>query len=60
MSGLNHKEEKDITELFHINMHVKNTKLHALFYSSLQANLIETNLVRNIGLEVHYHPNPYP
>jgi hypothetical protein len=49
-----------MTKHFHIKIQVKKTKIDVLFDSSLQAKLIETYLVNNIGLEVHDHPSPYP
>jgi hypothetical protein len=60
LSILHHQEEKEMTEIFHINIQVKTTKIDALFDSGSQANLIATNLLNNIGLEVHDHPSPYP
>lgn len=35
-------------------------KIDALFDSRSQANLITTDLVKKLGLEVHDHPHPYP
>ena len=35
-------------------------EVNTLFDSGLEAHLIKSNLVNNHGLEVHYHPNPYP
>jgi hypothetical protein len=49
-----------MTKLFHIKIHVKKTKIDALFDSSSHDNLIATDLVRKIGFEVHNHPIPYP
>jgi hypothetical protein len=40
LSSLHHKEEKEMTKLFHIKIQVKKTKVDALFDSSSQANLI--------------------
>jgi len=57
---LHHKEEKEMTKFFHINIHVKTTKVDALFNSSSHANLIVDDLVSKLGLEVHDHPSPYP
>ena len=49
-----------MTKLFHINIHVKKIEIDALFDSVSHANIIATDLVENLGLEVHYHPSPYP
>lgn len=49
-----------MTKLFHIKRRVKKTNIDALFDSGSQENLIAKNLVKNLGLEVHEHPNPYP
>jgi hypothetical protein len=35
LSGLHHKEEKQMIKLFHIKIQVKNTKVDTLFDSSL-------------------------
>jgi hypothetical protein len=55
-----HQEEKDMTKLFHIKIQVKKTKIDALFDSGPQANLIATNLVNKLVLEVHDNPIPFP
>jgi uncharacterized protein YydD (DUF2326 family) len=60
LSSLHHKEEKEMTKLFHIKIQVKKTKVDALFDFGSQANLIVEDLVNKLGLEVHDHPNPYP
>jgi hypothetical protein len=60
LSILHHQEEKEMTNLFHIKIQVKKTKIGALFNSSSQANIIETYLVSKLGLEFHDHPIPYP
>jgi hypothetical protein len=41
-----------MTKLFHIKIQVKKIKIDALLDSSSQANLIATNLVSKLGLEV--------
>ena len=43
-----------------IKIQVKKTKVDSLFDSISQAILKAKYLVRNIGLEVHDHPHPYP
>ena len=60
LSSLHHKEEKEMTKLFHINIQVKKTKIDAMFDSGSQANLLAVDLVNKLGLEVHDHPSPYP
>jgi hypothetical protein len=59
-SILRHQEEKEMTNLFHIKIQVKKTKIDALFESGSLDNLIATNMFSKIGLEVHDHPSPYP
>ena len=54
------KEEMDMIKLFHIKIHVKNTKVDALFDSHSQANIILEDMVSKLGLEVHDHPHLYP
>jgi hypothetical protein len=49
-----------LTKVFHIKIQFKKTKAYSLFNSSSHANLIPTNLVRKLGLEVHDNPSPYP
>jgi hypothetical protein len=60
MNNLHHNEEKEMKELFDIEIQVKKTKIDALFDFDSQANLIIENLVRKLGLEVHDHPCSYP
>ena len=60
LSSLDHQEEKEMTKLFHIKIQVKKTKISSLFDSSSQVNIIATDLVNKLGLEVHDHPSPYP
>jgi hypothetical protein len=60
MSSLHHKEEKEMTKLFHINIQVKKTKKDVMFESGSRDNLIAVDLVIKIGLEVHNYPIPYP
>jgi hypothetical protein len=59
LSSLHHKEEKEMTKLFHIKIQVKKTNIDALFDSSSQANLIAVDLVNKLGLEVRDHPSQY-
>lgn len=55
-----HKEEKDITELFYIKIHMKQSKVDCLFYPGSQSNLISVQLVKKLGLETQDHPRPSP
>jgi hypothetical protein len=54
------KEEKEMIELFHIKIHMKQTKVDFLFNLGSQLNLIFAQLVEKLGLETHDHPQPYP
>jgi hypothetical protein len=49
-----------MTKLFHIKIQVKKTKKYVMFDSSSQDNIIATDLVSKLGLEVHNNPSPYP
>jgi hypothetical protein len=60
LSSFHHQEEKEMTKLFLINIQVKNTNIDALFDFGTHANLKKMDLVKNLGLEVHNHPVPYP
>jgi hypothetical protein len=55
-----HKEEKVMTELFCIKIHMKQSKVDCLFDPGSQSNLISTQLVEKLGLETQDHPHPYP
>lgn len=46
-------------KLFHIKIHVKKTKVDALFNSGLQPYLIAKGFISNFGLEVCDHNYPY-
>ena len=43
LSSLHHKEEKEMAQLFHINIHIMKTKVDALLDSTSQYNLIEAH-----------------
>jgi hypothetical protein len=60
LSSLHHQEEKEMTKLFHIKIQVKKNKIDTLFDSGSKVNIIETNPVGKLGLEVCDHPSPYP
>jgi hypothetical protein len=51
---LHSQEDKEMTKIFCIKIKVKKTEIDAMFDSGSH------DLVRNIGLEVHDHPSPYP
>jgi hypothetical protein len=53
-------DERKKTELFHIRVIFKHTKIDTLIYSGSQVNLISEQVVRNLGLEMKPHPKPYP
>jgi hypothetical protein len=55
-----YKEEKVITELFYIKIHMKQSKVDCLFYPGSQSNLIYVHLVERLGLETQDHSHPYP
>jgi hypothetical protein len=57
--GCNHKEEKEMTELFYIKIHMKQSKVDCLFDPGSQSNLISAQLVEKFGLETQDHPHPY-
>ena len=53
-------DERKRSELFHIKVIYKHTKIDTLFYSGSQENLISEEIVNKIHLETKLHPNPYP
>ena len=57
---LHHKEEKEVTKLFHINIQINKTKVDTLFNSSSQENIIEIDLINNFGLDIYDNPNHCP
>jgi hypothetical protein len=60
LSSLDYREEKEMKNLFHIKIHVKKTKVDALFNFSSQANLIVDDIVCKLGMEFYDHLSPYP
>jgi hypothetical protein len=60
LAGCNHKEEKDMIELFYNKIHMKQRKVDFLFDLGSQSNLISSQLVENLGLETQDHMHPYP
>jgi len=59
LSNLHHREEKEMTKLFHIKIQVKETKIDALFDFGSLDNIIAVDLVKKLGLEVHGYAIPY-
>ena len=59
MSTLHPKEEKEMKNIFCLKFYVKNTDIDVLFDFGSYENLMVEDLVRNIRLDVHYHPGPY-
>ena len=53
-------DERKISELFHIRVISKNTKIETFFDSGSQANLIYEEIVKTLGLETKLHLKPYP
>jgi hypothetical protein len=49
-----------MTKLFHIKVQFKRSKVDTLFNSGSHDNLITTDLIKNLGMEVHDHHIPYP
>jgi hypothetical protein len=60
LSSFHHIEEKEMRKIFHINIQVKKRKVDALYDFCSHPNLIEFDLFKNIGVEFHDHPSPYP
>ena len=53
-------DERKRSELFHIRVISKHTKIETLFDSGSQANLISEEIVKKLQLETKLHPKPYP
>jgi hypothetical protein len=53
-------DERKRSELFHIRVISKHTKIDTLFYSGSQANLISKEIVKKLQSETKLHPKPYP
>ena len=52
--------EEERTELFHVRVISKHTKIDTLFDSGSQANLISEKLVKQLNIETISHQKPYP
>ena len=53
-------DERNRSELFHIRVISKHTKIDTLFDSGSQTNLISEEIVNKLHLETKLHPKPYP
>jgi hypothetical protein len=53
-------DQKKRSELFHVRVIVKHTKVDTLFDSGSQVNLISEAIVKKLGLKMTPHKNPYP
>jgi hypothetical protein len=53
-------DQKEISEIFHAKVIVKHTKINTLFDNGSQVNLISQEIVKNLGLKMTPHKNPYP
>jgi hypothetical protein len=53
-------DDKKRSEIFHIRVITKHTKIDTLFDSGSQVNLISEAIVKKLGLETKPHVKPYP
>jgi hypothetical protein len=53
-------DQKKRSELFHVRVIVKHTKIDTLFDSGSQVNLISEAIVKKLGLKTTPHRKPYP
>jgi hypothetical protein len=53
-------DQKKRSEIFHVRVIVKHTKVDTLFDSGSQVNLISEAIVKKLGLNTTPHKNPYP
>jgi hypothetical protein len=51
--------ERIRSEIFHIRVITKHTKVDTLFYIGSQVNMISEAIVKKLGLETKPHKNPY-
>jgi hypothetical protein len=56
-SDIDHKKR---SEIFHVIVIVKHTKVDTFFDSGSQVNLIYEAIVKKMGLNMTPHKNPYP
>jgi hypothetical protein len=52
--------QKKQSEIFHVKVIVKHTKIYTLFDSGSQVNLIYEAIVKKLGLKTTPHVKPYP
>jgi hypothetical protein len=57
--GFSDKEKKEMTKLFCIKIHMKQSKVDCLFDNGSQYNLICAQLVEKFRFETHDHIRPY-
>jgi hypothetical protein len=53
-------DQKKRSELFHVRVIIKHTKLDTLFDNGSQVNLISEAIVKKLGLKMTPNKNPYP
>ena len=54
------ENDKRRSELFHIRVVSKHTKIETLFDPGSQVNLISESVVKKLGIQTKTHPKPYP
>jgi hypothetical protein len=52
--------QKKRSEIFHVRVIVKHTKVDTLFESGSQVNIISEEIVKKLGLNTTPHKNTYP
>ena len=55
-----HIDQKKRSDIFHVRVIVKHTKVDTLFYSGSQVNLIYEAIVKKLGLNMTPHKKLYP
>jgi hypothetical protein len=53
-------DQKKRSELFHVRVIIKHTKLDTLFVCGSQVNFIYEAIIKKLGLNMTPHKNPYP
>jgi hypothetical protein len=53
-------DQKKRSEIFHVRVIVKHTKIDTLFDSGSQVNVISKAIVKKLGLKMTPHKKPYP
>ena len=59
-SHVSKENDKRRSELFHIRVVSKHTKIETLFDPGSQVNLISESVVNKLGIQTKPHPKPYP